>query len=433
MHYRTVLIALLVALSVLTVSQATTVGVDRPADPMQTNTTVNDTTATMEATSAEAPMETRMTTETAIETATETRTTAETEVDTSTETTPADADTSAETDEPTTGPTMETPTPAGSTTTTEASGSARPDAEEGGPNDDRETANRLGTPAEVDGVFPGEGDSVDWYAFEVNAGQSVQIITYSWGVGSPTIYGPDGNEIDVSFTSATADSTKGFEAPSTGTYYVRFSDSGAGEYYVVYSLWVRLASPDSFESNENQGSAVRIDRGDERSGTITEGDEDWFAIDAEAGDQIAALVELQNDIIGPGQDVRIDLYAPNGSRIGEPTAEAPREETLWKDSTTASQAATVQRAGTYYVRVSGACDGDCLVGFSRYGLTVDVSEIGSSGGGSVGGNGFGGNSTDENVGDSGGSGTDVESTENTDTPAPTDASSGDSKSSERLN
>jgi len=241
-----------------------------------------------------------------------------------------------------------------------------------------EEATPIDLPTEADGQLSEEG-AEDWYSFEAEKGEAIKIEVSSTVSPNITLYGPDDNVIYSPNASANTIAT-GAIAEKTGTYYIRLAGTSSAP--DDYHLLVDTAEPDSFEPNEDRDSAVRIEPG-EVGGIVAEGDEDWFAIEATAGERINTTVELGDDgFAAIGEDLQVDLYTSDGSQIGEITAEEPTSgpvnRTFYQPQVpTATQTAIAEETGIYYVRVSGAYD---IGGFSRYTLTASTTPANSNNG-----------------------------------------------------
>jgi PGF-CTERM protein len=247
------------------------------------------------------------------------------------------------------------------------------------PNDDRANATQIDERVFVEGETNESDD--DWFAFTAQAGHAIRVTGGFGSQGSDVaLYGPDGEKLGNGTTGGTKDAAIiGVVAPETGTYYLRASYET--EYTVRYAVAVATTAPDRFESNDNRADATAIEPG-EYNATLINGtnthDEDWFAIDASAGENLTAIVGLNNTGAEYGQNVRIGLYDSDGNRIGNAGAYdsssgiPPRNHTdLFGGSGRAGQQYAVTESGTYYVRISS--ESTRLTGFTGYDLTVNTT------------------------------------------------------------
>ncbi len=115
-----------------------------------------------------------------------------------------------------------------------------------------------------------------------------------------------------------------------------------------------VCQADSFEPNNAQDNARMIGAGEFTDLSICEGDEDWFAIDLNAGDR----VELYLSFTNVDGNLDLELFDPNGRRLGVGSSNADNEQIIAGD---------LALAGTYRIRVFGV-DGAS----NRYGLRVAV-------------------------------------------------------------
>ncbi|MBU1534632.1 PPC domain-containing protein, partial [Myxococcota bacterium] len=139
----------------------------------------------------------------------------------------------------------------------------------------------------------------------------------------------------------------------------------AGEYYVaVYSWDLNLnqtygmtfdlvengcCADDALEGNNDYQNAMPVLGGDYLDDlTICEGDEDWFAIDLNAGDLL--LVSLLFDQNTMDQDLDVYLYDVNGTTNLTPCCDPDNGQSGTSDEELLYEAAT---PGTYYIQVVG--------------------------------------------------------------------------------
>jgi cytoskeletal protein RodZ len=241
------------------------------------------------------------------------------------------------------------------------------------PNDERQNATRVSIGEDIAGEAGARenGTDIDWYAFNLSAGEAFNV--NHGGPADITLYGPDGEQLQTEGASTPDTFVDGGIANETGIYYARFDG-------ISYTFDVQTASPDSFEPNDDRESAASIEPGENVNATLFEGEQDWYALEVADGQNLSAVVERMSGAADPAQNVRIDLFAPNGSPVGEgfdpgddQISNAPLNQTdesgvATRD--TVGQRLTADQAGTYYVRISPVED---LSGFVDYSLSSNVS------------------------------------------------------------
>ena len=132
------------------------------------------------------------------------------------------------------------------------------------------------------------------------------------------------------------------------------------------------------EPDDDRASATALATNETVEGTIVEGDEDWYAVEVQAGETILPTLTLREDPDSHG--LRIDVYNASGDLIqaypndllkGDPYR-AGGENAAFDDE--ARGAAVAEETGTYYVRVSGQETLD-LSPTGRYDLTVRTATL----------------------------------------------------------
>ena len=249
-----------------------------------------------------------------------------------------------------------------------------------GDHDTPSDARRIEVGETVDGTIA--SDEVDWYAFEVRAGEAIVPRLEARGPLDGTIrfaiYGPSGDEISVYTNEAplsyyytvgefVAEEARGAAvAPTNGTYYVRvssgggFGDPGQGP----YALSVETEAIDAFEPNQARETATRIEPNATLTATTAGYDADWYALGATAGSSIDVTAELGNIT---DASLSIALVGPDGEVLDSVD--------IWDrwSNERVTLDATAPRNGTYYVRIGQAVDSLELFGQGPYDLSVNVS------------------------------------------------------------
>jgi PGF-CTERM protein len=245
------------------------------------------------------------------------------------------------------------------------------------PNNTRENATPIDGSMFVEGTVNASDE--DWFAFDAEAGHAIRL---SGGIGAEavpiTLYGPDGDELGSGETGGTADSVEiGTVAPTTGTYYVRVSHDT--EYDARYSVAVATAAPDEFERNDDRENAAAIKPRGPYNATLFGGTNDWYAVEAEAGENVTVDAKLTDPGAEVFQNIRVALYDGDGNRVGEigasrdlgtATNRTYGSELGYKP--VARQHHVASEAGTYHIRVTPAESGS-VKGFVGYGLTVETA------------------------------------------------------------
>ena len=236
---------------------------------------------------------------------------------------------------------------------------------------------------------------VDFFKLDLTEGQAINF--YSQGGSVPsgyendfnpaiaTLYGPNGDVIDSNGVGPGDVFTAGGVAEESGTYYFRVN-STVNRNENTYNFGFEIADPDSFEPNDGIDEATPIEPGSRVNGTIPTGDSDVFAVETDAGETVAADLELENLPTDNPDNVAVDILDSSGERLsetyrvgfdGEPSGDGVYSNNATArtgaDSKSSARAnAPVEKSGTYYVRVTGAQPG-VGGGFGAYELNVTTS------------------------------------------------------------
>jgi PGF-CTERM protein len=243
------------------------------------------------------------------------------------------------------------------------------------PNDNRSNADRISTGISVSGSGFINGSDVDWYAFNVTAGNAFNV-EYSGQTVDVSVYGPAGNLIR-SESAGTPDTwSVGGVADQSGTYYVRVTpDGGFG-----YGIAIKTAGPDQFEQNDDRSAAASIEPNQQLNPNLFAGEQDWYAVEADSGQTVTAVVERLSGALDPWQNLRVDIFNEDGELVSEPISNesfriSGENETIYSGGTISGSIAKVNvsdtQSGTYYVRISGVEE---LSGFIDYALTTNTGE-----------------------------------------------------------
>ncbi|KYH25707.1 hypothetical protein HAPAU_23850 [Halalkalicoccus paucihalophilus] len=219
------------------------------------------------------------------------------------------------------------------------------------PNDTRESAVEIAPDESVDGVVV--GSEKDWFAFEVTAGEGIELELTARDLAlnrdlRMAVFDPDGTEIGalptdnpnrgayrtdyeflatVGLPPSTDPSVVGADvAEETGTHYVRVSEVGSdtlnGEIrgFSAYTLAVETVALDRFDPNERRETATQLEPDETIDGIIAGYDRDWYAFDAEEGEEIVidyefvdttdGLLGTERELHGPTGEVVTDVFEP---------------------------------------------------------------------------------------------------------------------------
>lgn len=211
------------------------------------------------------------------------------------------------------------------------------------------------TQIEFNQTYEGDvsGDERHVYTFSVDQDAYIRI-PFGGGpdTARATLYAPSGTELDTSVSYADT-IPFGAQAPETGTYRIVVTEHD--DAFSGYHFEVNTARPDGLEPDDAQSSATTLASGQPAEAILGEGEHDWFALDAQSGEQIT--VDLRRHSNNFGSDVAVALVAPDGSEIASDTSSCGVGMCDPDDLTV-----TAATNGTYYVRVSG----DSTEGFISY-------------------------------------------------------------------
>ena len=156
---------------------------------------------------------------------------------------------------------------------------------------------------------------LDVYAFSAAAGDSIVASLGEIGGNNATfprldVYGPDGARLAGEAANFGVDLD--LTAPQTGTYHALVRESG-GDASIDYRVSLAVF-PSPLADDPLDADGGPIESGERVVGRVDRGEMDVFTFDAGPGDSIvAAMGEIGGD---NGTFVRLDLYGPDGTRIG---------------------------------------------------------------------------------------------------------------------
>jgi len=230
------------------------------------------------------------------------------------------------------------------------------------PNDDRSSAVNTGSGDSYDDLTIHDSEDEDYYAVEAEAGERITAdieFTDDNGDIDLELQDASGSYLDGSISVSDGESVE-YIADSDGTYYVRvYGFGGATNSYDITTDTTETdyGGEDSLEPNDDQSSATQLGSGGSYENLTVHNseDQDYFAVDATAGDTISADIEF-SDTSG---DIDMDLEDSSGTALDSSYSVSDDESVEY----------TVQSNGTYYVRVhpwSGAPNG--------YNISVETTE-----------------------------------------------------------
>lgn len=223
-------------------------------------------------------------------------------------------------------------------------------------SDSRSSATRMATNGTKSGTL--FGDDKDWYAFDVSAGQAIDIGLTATTENEENIkfsmYDPDGNPIGESpnegigpayFTQRIPFGPwagGGDIAEQSGTYYVKVRGVG-GVAPTRYDLTVGAERLDRYDPNEQPSSAISIDHNASIEAVMTGSDVDTYAIELDKGDTVNATIDHEYSF-----DMHVQLVSPETPDTTHSRYNHEYDVSEWtRDGFTS----TVNESGTYYVRV----------------------------------------------------------------------------------
>ncbi|WP_248910907.1 hypothetical protein [Halocatena marina] len=255
-------------------------------------------------------------------------------------------------------------------------------------NDSRTTATTIDVGQTATGTI--EPDDVDWYAVEIEAGQSIfanlTITTETEKSFRFDLFDPDGEKIgehplDMMFPGyqtmqlATGNTAYGGDvAEQSGVYYVRVQpvEDNSSE-PTNYELTIEADELDMDDPNEQPNTATQIDPDATISGMLSGSDRDTYALDLEKGETITVTADYENSgfrpytyLVGPNaSNVMLDPYLDRDYAVARETI-GREHEFIYTANTT----------GTHFLRVNPYEEISTINTFDEktsYEVSVDVS------------------------------------------------------------
>lgn len=228
-----------------------------------------------------------------------------------------------------------------------------------------------------------EGNQRDTYPFEASAGEGIELELTVRNLrpgrdARMTLVDPDGTEIgelptDNPNRGAYVTNAEELDLGSTvvggdvaersGSYCVRVTGAdGAVDDPIEYTLSIETVDLDRYDPNERRESATPLETGETIEGVIAGYDHDWYAVEANEGDELTIVYEIvrEADLF----DQALVLHTPDG-------------ETVEIDGPRATVTATT--GGTYHLHVGPDDETTAADFLSResYRLTIDADDAGS--------------------------------------------------------
>lgn len=281
-----------------------------------------------------------------------------------------------------------------------------PDANE--PNDGRETATAIGADGADRGTIV-RGD-VDYYALQVDAGETVDVFANSTAAAALTVSGPSGSAIDSQevpsrFDPETGTPVTSVTADESGTYYLEFAlqSNAIGRVNGEYAIELRsVGRTDGGQSGDGEPSDRAGDDG-------TADDQNSNAAGPDAGDETST--ERSTSL--PTEQASGETSSGSATA----TADANTEDTASAGSTTAPSDATGRSDGTSTAEDDDAAEnGDCASDATP-GDDATTTVLGTDGSGSSGGGSETANSDTSTAGDEAGEAADAAASDGTATSA----------------
>jgi subtilisin family serine protease len=189
-------------------------------------------------------------------------------------------------------------------------------------NDDPANATAVSTGTYADLVV--QGADRDVYRFDLRAGELVNVsaaFSHAEADVDLVLFEPTGAVVAVG-DSTTDDEAVGHAARRTGAYFllVGSADGGTANYSLEVAVTDSTVPLDRFEPNDGFGDVPVVSPGTYDTLTHHRSDEDVFAVEAAAGDVLAARVTPD----GAG-DLALSVLAPDGSPLAFSSSPAPVE------------------------------------------------------------------------------------------------------------
>jgi hypothetical protein len=140
-----------------------------------------------------------------------------------------------------------------------------------------------------------------------------------------------------------------------------------------HRIKVDTDSGDRYEPNSEQSEAASIGDDAEIAATLRASDQDWYAVSADAEEEIRVRLERTYESMEHGNDLRVRVVDENGTTLSDKqTRIGP---TAGEDVLSVSASVITEQSGTYYVVVEDVNVG----GFASYEMNVQTSAVADEG------------------------------------------------------
>lgn len=245
------------------------------------------------------------------------------------------------------------------------------------PNNEISSATSI-TSGEYPNLVTG-GEDNDYYEVSLQKNEKINVFADFTeggdGDGIILLFNPGGSVMERANTGSSEESIS-YTATQTGAHYIRIF--GAGPDRIPYSFSVDKNSSEvaaansgqietsednqntNIEPNDDRDSAALIDEGEYQDLRITEGDDDYYAVELSQNQELTASINFDDS----DGDLDMRLISPSGERI-------ERSNSVNDDE---SVSLSSSDSGTYYIQVYGY-EGDT----TSYSLSVNTAVSGSEG------------------------------------------------------
>jgi hypothetical protein len=259
------------------------------------------------------------------------------------------------------------------------------------PNDTPGNATPLALPYMSGGGRIGGPVDVDYYKFNLRAGQEVTIWVQTASLGSDlsavvALYNSEGHllayndkEFNLGYNAYQGDPILYIKVPETGLYYAAVTSVQNfyqhpvqdaitdGPYWIsLFTIFDTVQTGDRYEPNDTRAAAKPITLPFDTYGAhlIYFGDMDWYQFTAKKGERVTLDVDALEHKGEQGWDLvaktKIGLFDDSGKLLAESTADKDPDSGFMLDPTLTY---SIVRDGKYYVAVTSARDPNFTTAF----------------------------------------------------------------------
>ncbi|MBU1219972.1 PPC domain-containing protein [Myxococcota bacterium] len=211
----------------------------------------------------------------------------------------------------------------------------------------------------------------DWFRFNLTETTLGSFdILFQQTDGDLDLVLSDSNGQDIAYSLTMTNNESIIECLPAGEYYLQVTGWDANM-DVPYSLSVDLlpggcCQDDEWESNNTYLDALPVQNDDSLTDlSICAGDQDWFAIDANAGQTI--WIEVLFTQSADNQDLDVFLWDTNGTTLLTPCCDPDNGQSGTSNEELVYQ---VENTGTYYINVEGYMNSENTYGINFYVLDL---------------------------------------------------------------